>query len=119
MSLGEWGYPIVRNGELWTIGLDGFVKKRLAHDTPFVSGKVPVADFTGEYLARLRRQSGSVQEDDHRRELRGEGHPEPFTVFHRGRAVLTATPSGDMLALVFDELNGRSVDICQALAGAP
>jgi hypothetical protein len=43
--------------------------------------------------------------------------PEPFTVLHKGRAVLTATPSGELLALVFNELSGQSVDICQALAG--
>jgi hypothetical protein len=42
--------------------------------------------------------------------------PEPFTVFTRGRAVLTATPSGEFLALVLNELNGQSIDICQALA---
>jgi hypothetical protein len=42
--------------------------------------------------------------------------PRPFVVLHRGR-VLTETPSGDLLALVFNESNGRSVDICQTLAG--
>jgi hypothetical protein len=42
--------------------------------------------------------------------------PEPFVVFHRGRAVLTATASGELLALVFNELSGQSIDICQALA---
>jgi alpha-L-fucosidase len=50
VSLGEWGYPIVKEGELWTIGLDGVVKERLTAATPFVSGKVPVPDFTGDYL---------------------------------------------------------------------
>ena len=43
--------------------------------------------------------------------------PEPFAVFTRGRAVLTATPSGEFLAFVFNELSGQSIDICQALAG--
>ena len=44
--------------------------------------------------------------------------PEPFTVFQRGRAVLTATPSGELLALVITDLNGQSTDICQSLAQA-
>ena len=59
---------------------------------------------------------GSLTIAAHGRNLFFTVDPEPFTVLHRGRAVLTATPSGDLLALVFEEVNGRSVDICQALA---
>jgi hypothetical protein len=58
---------------------------------------------------------GSLTIAAHGRNLFFTVDPEPFTVFHRGRAVLTATASGDMLALVFNELNGQSLDICQAL----
>ena len=58
---------------------------------------------------------GSVRLAAHGRNLFFTVDPEPFTVFHRGRALLTAAPSGDLLALVFEELNGRSLDICQAL----
>jgi hypothetical protein len=53
----------------------------------------------------------------HGRNLFFTVEPEPFTVFTRGRAVLTATPSGELLALVFNELSGQSLDICQELAG--
>jgi alpha-L-fucosidase len=50
VSLGEWGYPILKERELRTIGLDGAVKGPVTPDTPFISGKVPVTDFTREYL---------------------------------------------------------------------
>jgi hypothetical protein len=58
---------------------------------------------------------GSLTIAAHGRNLFFTIDPEPFTVFHRGRAVLTATMSGDLLALVFNDLSGQSVDICQAL----
>jgi hypothetical protein len=58
---------------------------------------------------------GSLRLAAHGRNLFFTIDPEPFTVFHRGRAVLTVTPSGDMLGLVFNEVSGQSLDICQAL----
>jgi hypothetical protein len=58
---------------------------------------------------------GSLTIVAHGRNLFYTVDPEPFTVFHRGRAVLTASVSGELLALVFNELSGQSLDICQAL----
>jgi hypothetical protein len=59
---------------------------------------------------------GSMTLDAHGRNVFFTVDPEPFVTFHRGRAVLTVTVSGELLALVFNELNGQSVDICRALA---
>jgi alpha-L-fucosidase len=56
VSLGEWNYPVIRNGELWTVTLRGdsshhlVPMARLTADTPFVSGKVPVDDYPRDYL---------------------------------------------------------------------
>jgi alpha-L-fucosidase len=50
VSLGEWNYPVVRDGGLRTVTLNGGDGGPLTPDTPFVSGKVPVADYVGDYL---------------------------------------------------------------------
>ena len=50
VSLGEWSYPVIVEGALRTVGLNGRVAGPVTPDTPFLSGKVPVADFTGDYL---------------------------------------------------------------------
>lgn len=57
VSLGEWNYPVLKDGELWTVGLklwnerhQGAPRGKLTTDTPFVSGKVPVNDFARDYL---------------------------------------------------------------------
>jgi alpha-L-fucosidase len=50
VSLGEWSYPVVRDGALLTVGLDGLPSGPVTAETPFLSGKVPVADYTGDYL---------------------------------------------------------------------
>ena len=57
VSLGEWNYPVVKDGALWTVGLDvwtdrnqGAPRGKLTAGTPFVSGKVPVNDFARDYL---------------------------------------------------------------------
>ena len=50
VSLGEWSYPVVKDGALSTIGLNGLPAGPVTPDTPFLSGKVPVADYTGDYL---------------------------------------------------------------------
>jgi hypothetical protein len=59
---------------------------------------------------------GSLTLAAHGRNLLFTIDPEPFVVFHRGRAVLTATPTEGFLELVFIEVSGRSADICAALA---
>jgi hypothetical protein len=73
-------------------------------------------NISGQFIM-TPNPDGSLTIAAHGRNLFFTIDPEPFTVLHRGRAVLTATASGDLLALVFSELNGQSVDICQALAG--
>jgi len=50
VSLGEWSYPVVRDGVLRTVTLNGGDGGPLTAETPFVSGKVPVADYTADYL---------------------------------------------------------------------
>jgi alpha-L-fucosidase len=56
VSLGEWNYPVIKNGELWTVTLQGnslhqlVPMARLTADTPSVSGKVPVNDYPRDYL---------------------------------------------------------------------
>ena len=57
VSLGEWGYPIIREKQLWTQTLGhGWehgrlaLKEKLTADTPFISGKIPVHDYSREYL---------------------------------------------------------------------
>lgn len=37
-------------------------------------------------------------------------------IFHRGRAVVTATLSDELFELVFNQVSGQSRDICEALA---
>ena len=49
VSLGEWNYPIVKDDALASFGFNGTVGP-LTPETPFLSGKVPVADYTGDYL---------------------------------------------------------------------
>jgi hypothetical protein len=43
--------------------------------------------------------------------------PEPFLVFHGGRAVLTITFTEDSVELVLNEVSGKGFDVCEALAG--
>jgi alpha-L-fucosidase len=57
VSLGEWSYPVIKNGELWTVTLrladptnHSIQMKRLTAGTPFVSGKVPIDDYSRDYL---------------------------------------------------------------------
>lgn len=57
VSLGEWNYPVIKDGELWTVSLGhGNVSHHLiptgkvTASTPFISGKVPVNDYSREYL---------------------------------------------------------------------
>ena len=49
VSLGEWNYPVVKDDALASFGFNGTVGP-LTPETPFLSGKVPVADYTGDYL---------------------------------------------------------------------
>jgi alpha-L-fucosidase len=49
VSLGEWNYPIVKDGALASFRFDGTIGP-LTSTTPFLSGKVPVADYTNDYL---------------------------------------------------------------------
>jgi len=58
VSLGEWNYPIVREKQqLWTQSLGHWMdrghlslKDKVTVDTPFISGKIPVHDYSREYL---------------------------------------------------------------------
>jgi alpha-L-fucosidase len=50
LSLGEWNYPVVKDGALWTVTLNGLPAGPVTPDTPFLSGKVPVADYAADYL---------------------------------------------------------------------
>jgi hypothetical protein len=42
--------------------------------------------------------------------------PEPFFVFHVGRAALTVSFTEESVDLVFNEVRGKSNDVCDALA---
>jgi alpha-L-fucosidase len=50
VSLGEWNYPLIVDGALRSMNFDGTVGGALKPGDPFVSGKVPVGDFTRDYL---------------------------------------------------------------------
>ena len=50
VSLSEWAYPIVKDNALWQMAFNGTVTDPIAPTTPFLSGKVPVADYAGDYL---------------------------------------------------------------------
>jgi len=56
VSLGEWNYPIIKDGGLYTSGLDVWTThsqkppEKVTAETPFISGKIPVNDYTREYL---------------------------------------------------------------------
>ena len=50
VSLGEWSYPVTSGSELQRLTFDGVTREPLTAETPFVSGKVPVANYTSDYL---------------------------------------------------------------------
>ncbi len=50
VSLGEWSYPVVTDAGIRRLQFDGTTTEPLTMDAPFVSGKVPVADYAREYL---------------------------------------------------------------------
>ncbi len=50
VSLGEWNYPVVVDGALRSVTLSGTPGPPVSLDQPFVSGKVPVHDYTRDYL---------------------------------------------------------------------
>jgi alpha-L-fucosidase len=50
VSLGEWAYPVIVDGQLRSVSLSGKVGP-LDGSTPFLSGKVPVEDYARDYLA--------------------------------------------------------------------
>ncbi len=96
-----------------TIIAGNFVTKVTNLDTD----KALTLNISGQFVF-TPNPDGSMTIAAHGRNLFFTVEPEPFVVFHRGRAVLTVTASGDLLALVFNELNGQSADICDALARA-
>jgi hypothetical protein len=79
------------------------------------SNKSLTLNISGQFVI-TPNPDNSLMFAAHGRNLFFTVDPEPFSVFHRGRAVLTATVSNEMLALVFNELSGQSLDICEALA---
>jgi alpha-L-fucosidase len=50
VSLAEWSYPVVVDGDLRVLQFDGTTTAPLTNETPFLSGKVPVASYTDDYL---------------------------------------------------------------------
>jgi hypothetical protein len=60
---------------------------------------------------------GSLTLVAHGRNLFFTDAPEPFLVFHVGRAVLTVTFTEDTFGLVLNEVSGKGFDVCEALAG--
>ena len=56
VSLGEWNYPIIKDGTLYTSGLDIWTTdshrplEKVTAQTSFISGKVPVNDYSRDYL---------------------------------------------------------------------
>ena len=44
----EWGYPVIAGQEFRRLRFDGSTTEPLTADAPFVSGKVPVADYASE-----------------------------------------------------------------------
>jgi hypothetical protein len=95
-----------------TIIAGNFVVKATNRET----GKSLTLNISGQFLI-TPNPDNSLTFNAHGRNLFFTVEPEPFVVFQRGRAVLTATVGGELLALVFNEVSGQSVDICQALAG--
>jgi hypothetical protein len=83
--------------------------------TNLQTGKSIVLNISGQYVL-TPNSDGSLTLTAHGRFLFVTVEPEPFVESTRGRAVLNATVSGEMLALVMETLNGQSVDICQALS---
>jgi hypothetical protein len=83
--------------------------------TNLETGKSLALNISGQFIF-TPNPDGSMTLSAHGQNLFFTVDPDPFVVFHRGRAVLNVTVSGELLALVFNELNGQSQDICQALA---
>ena len=84
--------------------------------TNLETAKSLALNISGQFII-TPNPDGSLTISAHGQNLFFTVDPEPFVVFHRGRAVLNATVSGELLALVFNDLSGQSLDICQALAG--
>jgi hypothetical protein len=83
--------------------------------TNLETGKSLALNISGQFIF-TPNPDGSMTLSSHGQNLFFTVEPDSFVVFHRGRAVLNVTVSGELLALVFSELNGQSQDICQALA---
>ena len=50
VSLGEWNYPVIHSNALWSLGFNGRITAPVTADMPYIAGKIPVNDFTREYL---------------------------------------------------------------------
>lgn len=84
--------------------------------TNLETGKSLTLNISGQFLITPNADN-SLTFNAHGRNLFITVEPDPFVVFHRGRAAVSATVGGELLALVFNEASGQSVDICEALAG--
>jgi hypothetical protein len=84
--------------------------------TNLEAGKSLALNISGQFII-TPNPDGSLTISAHGQNLFFTVDPEPFVVFHRGRAVVNATVSGELLALVLNDLSGQSQNICDALAG--
>ena len=84
--------------------------------TNLETGKSLLLNISGQFTF-TSNPDGSLTLTAHGRNLFFTGDPEPFLVFHGGRAVLRATFTEETFELVFVETSGTSTDMCAVLAG--
>ena len=83
--------------------------------TNLETGKSLVLNISGQFTF-TSNPDGTLTLTAHGRNLFFTDAPEPFLVFHGGRAVLTLTFTEESLELVFVETSGLSREMCAALS---
>ena len=84
--------------------------------TNATTGASRTLNISGQFLF-TPNPDGSQTLAAHGRNVLFTVAPEPFMVFHVGRAVLNISFTDDSVEFVFEEVSGKSFDVCEALAG--
>jgi len=107
VSLGEWNYPVLKDGALWTVSLNmwtdrnqGAPRDRLTASTPFVSGKIPVKNYARDYLVPSLKELID--------------HTDPDMLWFDGEweAPATAWCSPDLSAYFYNRAAQRGQEVC-------
>ncbi len=106
VSLGEWNYPVIKDGELWTVTLGGNSSHHLVPmgkvtgQTPFISGKVPVNDYPRDYLVPSLKELIDRTNPDM---LWFDGEWEDAWTHQRGK---------ELAAYFYNRARARGQDVC-------